>query len=190
MELKPQMFKKILPMPVTVITTINSEGIVNAAPYSCIMPILRPLDLITIASALPRHTLHNIRQTGEFVINVIGRPRFEEAMHTAKNYPQGINELDEIGLETGDSLRVKPPRMKDAIGWIEAVLEEEILRERYSLIIGKVVCAEINDAFMEGEELTEQPAIMQLPAFRTVSSDNICSAEEIGRIFLPPGSLQ
>ena len=51
MELKPQMFKKILPIPVTVITSVDREGRVNAAPYGCVMPILRPLDLITIASA-------------------------------------------------------------------------------------------------------------------------------------------
>jgi len=37
MELKPQMFKKILPIPVTVITSVDREGRGNAAPYgSCL----------------------------------------------------------------------------------------------------------------------------------------------------------
>jgi flavin reductase (DIM6/NTAB) family NADH-FMN oxidoreductase RutF len=35
------------------------------------MPVLRPLNLIAIASALPRDTLRNIRETHEFVVNVI-----------------------------------------------------------------------------------------------------------------------
>ena len=98
MELKPQMFKKILPIPVTVITSVDREGRVNAAPYGCVMPILRPLDLITIASALPRDTLRNIRETRQFVVNVIGRPCFKEAMQTARNYPPGVNELEEEDL--------------------------------------------------------------------------------------------
>ncbi len=100
MELKPQMFKKMLPLPVTVITTVDGEGRVNAAPYGCVMPILRPLDLIAVASALPRDTLRNIRETRQFVVNVIGRPRFKEAIQTARPYPPGVNELDEAGLES------------------------------------------------------------------------------------------
>jgi flavin reductase (DIM6/NTAB) family NADH-FMN oxidoreductase RutF len=190
MELRPDMFKKLLPLPVTIITTIDVAGRTNAAPYGCVMPILRPLDLVTFASALPRHTLRNIRETGEFVVNIIGRPSFKEAMHTAKNYPPGVNELEAIGLESVTASKVKPLRMKDALGWIEAVLVEEILRERYSLVIGKVVCAEINDLYADGENLREPPAIMLNPGFRTVSEDLICDVEEITRLFLPPGSMK
>ena len=59
MELKPEMFKKFLPLPVTIITTIDSSGIANAVPYGCVMPVMRPFDLIAIASAPAqmRHTL-------------------------------------------------------------------------------------------------------------------------------------
>jgi flavin reductase (DIM6/NTAB) family NADH-FMN oxidoreductase RutF len=190
MELKPEMFKKMLPLPVTVITTIDAVGRANAAPYGCVMPILRPLDLITIASALPRDTLRNIRETGEFVVNVIGRPHFKEAMHTAKNYPPGVNELEEIGLESLASSKVKPPRMKDAIGWIEAILAEEILRERFSLVIGKVVCAEINDVYADGENLRELPAIGLHHKFRLIGEDVICESEEIAKLHLPPDAIK
>lgn len=189
MELKPEMFKKLLPLPVTVITTIDAAGRANAAPYSCVMPILRPLDLVTIASALPRDTLRNIRETGEFVINVIGRPRFKEAMRTARNYPPGVNELEAVGLESFASTKVTPPRMRDAIGWIEALLVEEILRERYSLVIGKVVCMEISDLYTDGRNLQELPAIMLTPNFHMTGED-ICDAEEIARLFLPPDAIK
>ncbi len=111
MELKPEMFKKMLPLPVTVITTIGASGIANAAPYSCVMPILRPLDLITMASALPRDTLRNIRETREFVVNVIGRPKFKEAMLTARNYPADVNELEAVGLKSIPSKKTTPPRI-------------------------------------------------------------------------------
>lgn len=185
MELKPEMFKKMLPLPITVITTVDSNGVANAAPYGCVMPILRPLDLITIASALPRDTLRNIRATGEFVVNVIGRPRFKESMQTAKNYPPGVNELEEVGLETMPSRKVTPPRMKDALGWIEAVIDEEILREKFSLIIGKVVCAEINDNFLENEQLNEFPAIMLLPHYRLAGESIIGNMEDTMKLFLP-----
>ena len=73
MELAPEMFKRFFPLPVTVITTVALDGTPNAAPYSCVMPILRPLPLIALASALPRDTLRNIHNSGEFLVNVMGK---------------------------------------------------------------------------------------------------------------------
>ena len=185
MELKPEMFKKLIPLPITVITTVDKNRIANAAPYGCVMPILRPLDLVAIASALPRDTLRNIRETGEFVINVIGRPGFKKAMQTAKNYPPGVTELAEVGIENLPSKKTAPPRMKDALGWIEAVVDEEILREKYSLIIGKVVCSEINDAFFENGRLKELPSLLLMPDYRVLGDNVIGSAEETMKLFLP-----
>jgi flavin reductase (DIM6/NTAB) family NADH-FMN oxidoreductase RutF len=185
MDLKPQMFKKILPLPITVITTIDINGVVNAAPYSCVMPILRPFNLITIASALHRDTLHNIRETGEFVVNIIGEPEFKKAMGTARNFPPEVNELEAVGIESIPSMKIKPPRMKDAIGWMEAVIDEEILRERYSLIIGKVVCSEINDTCIKNGRLSELPAVMLLPEYRIIGERIIGNAEETMKLFLP-----
>ena len=100
MELEPEKFKKILPLPVTLITTCNAEGIMNAAPYSSIMPVLRPLDLIAFASNPHNDTLKNIHESGQFVINVMGEPSFEKAIRCAKDYPFGVDELKEIGLKT------------------------------------------------------------------------------------------
>ncbi|SFM92878.1 flavin reductase family protein [Thermodesulforhabdus norvegica] len=168
MELQPEMFKKILPLPVTVITTISSRGIANAAPYSCVIPILRPLDLIAIASALPRDTLKNIRETGEFVVNVIGPSILRKAIRTARSYPPDVNELEMEHIETISSRRVAPPRIRDAVGWIEARLDREVPGERYVLVIGKVVCTEINDKFLVEDELSELPTVLMFPHFRRI----------------------
>ncbi|MDY6863833.1 MAG: flavin reductase family protein, partial [Thermodesulfobacteriota bacterium] len=143
MELKPEMFKNFLPLPITLITTVDQKGIPNAAPYSCVMPILRPLDLIAIASALPHDTLKNIRHTKEFVVNVMGNPSFRETIKCAREYPPEKNELVEVDIETTSSKKVSPPRVKDAIGWIETRMEKEITGDNYSLIIGKVLFSEI-----------------------------------------------
>lgn len=167
MEVAPEMFRRFLPVPVTVITTSDAKGIANAAPYSCVQPILRPYPLIALVSALPRDTLRNIRETGEFIVNVIGRPGFRDAMKCAKAYPPEVNELEEVGLETIAAKKVAPPRIKTAIGWIEATVEEEITREQYALIIGRVVCSEINDSYLDGDKLVELPLTLLTPYFRT-----------------------
>lgn len=177
MELQPEMFKKILPLPVTVITTVSSRGVPNAAPYSCVMPILRPLDLIAIASALPRDTLRNIRERGEFVVNVVGPSILRKAIRTAKSYPPDVNELEMEGIETAPSRKVAPPRIKDAVGWIEAKLDKEVAGERYVLIVGKVVFAEVNDKFSADGELSELPTVLLFPHFRRIG-DIVAKREE------------
>ena len=168
MELAPEMFKRFFPLPVTVITTVDLQGIPNAAPYSCVMPILRPLPLIAVASALPHDTLRNIRSTREFVVNVMGQPAFRDAMKCARAYPPEVNELEEAGLETVSSKKVAPPRIKAAIGWIEATLEQEVTGDQYALIVGQVLCSEVNDLYLEGERLTELPITSLMPFFRSI----------------------
>lgn len=168
MELKPNMFKKILPIPLTLITTIDSHGIINGAPYGCVMPILRPLDLIAIASAFPRDTLKNIRETEEFVVNVMGEKDFRETIKCARNFPPEVNELDAVGIESLPGKVVKPPRVKNAIGWIEAKLDREVQGENYSIIIGKVVYAEINDKWIRDDKLIQEPLIMLMSEFRKI----------------------
>jgi flavin reductase (DIM6/NTAB) family NADH-FMN oxidoreductase RutF len=178
MELAPEMFKRFLPLPVTVITTVDPQGIPNAAPYGCVMPVLRPLPLIALASALPRDTLRNIRSTGEFIVNVMGKPAFREAMKCAKEYPPEVNELEEAGLNAIPARKVSPPRIEAAIGWIEAKLEREVTDDRFVLILGRVLCSEINDLYLEGDKLTELPVTMLIPHFRSLG-DIIAGRDEI-----------
>jgi len=136
-------------MPVVLISTISEGGIRNAAPWGCVMPILRPLDEILIASWLKRDTLENIRKTSEFVVNVPRSDMTKEVEICAKNFPPEVDEFEEAGLDPRASLKVKPPGIEGCVAWMECVLVEEILREKYSLIIGKVVHLEGNDNFFD-----------------------------------------
>jgi len=181
MELPPDRFKTFLPLPVTLITSVDADKIVNAAPYSCVMPILRPLDLIALASALPRDTLRNIRQTREFVVNVMGRPGFRQALQCARNYPPEVDELAEVGLDTLPSSKVAPPRVKDAVGWIEAVLEREVTGENYVLVIGRVVCAEINDRYWQEGKFLEPPIMLLSPQLRSLG-ENLADPAEFAQV--------
>jgi len=62
--------ESLIPLPVVFISTISENGIKNIAPYSCVMPVLRSLDLVCVASAKRRDTLDNIKNTEEFVLNM------------------------------------------------------------------------------------------------------------------------
>lgn len=60
------------------------------------------------------------------------------------------------------------PRPAAAIGWIEAVLERDLADERYALLVGRILCAEINDRYLTDGKLTEHPLSLLIPHFRTL----------------------
>ena len=107
----------------------------------------------------------------------MGRPSFRKAVRCAKNFPPDVNELDAVGIESMPSKKVHPPRVKDAIGWIESTLEKEIEGDKYVIIIGKVIFSEINDAYLEDEDLAELPIVMLMPNFRLLG-EKIAKREE------------
>jgi len=119
MILKPNQRSQIMPLPVVLISTISRGGVCNAAPWSCVTPVLRPLDEILIASWLVRDTLENIRQTGEFVINVPPSGMEEAVMICARNFSPEVDEFEMAGLQARPSARVKPPGIEGCLARAE-----------------------------------------------------------------------
>ncbi len=143
----------MLPLPVVLISTVSKAGIRNIAPWSCVMPILRPLDEILIASWIKRDTLTNIRETGDFVINVPPAKMADAVVVCSKNYPHDVDEFEKAGLEPCPSKQVKSPGITGCLARMECTLKEEIIREKYSLIIGKVVHLEVEEKYFGTGEM-------------------------------------
>jgi flavin reductase (DIM6/NTAB) family NADH-FMN oxidoreductase RutF len=136
-------------MPVVLISTVDKEGNRNIAPYANVMPILRPLDLIAIASWLRRDTLDNIRDTKEFVINIPSADLVDEVMICSRNYPKGVDEFAEANMGAKASQKVIAPSIEGCIAWMECTLDREVVEEgKYSIIIGKVVHLEVDDRYL------------------------------------------
>ena len=54
------------------------------------------------------------------------------------------------------------------MGWIEAKLDNELPGDRYVIIVGKVLSAEINDNYLKNGELDELPITLLFPHFRSL----------------------
>ncbi len=145
MILKPFMREGLMSLPVTFISTISGCGIRNIAPWSCVMPILRPLDLICMASAKKRDTLSNIRETKQFVLNLAGAHMQDKVIPTARYRPPEVDEFEEAGLSEKPSQLVKPPGIAGCYAWMECELVKEFEEDRYVLIVGKVLRLEVAD---------------------------------------------
>jgi flavin reductase (DIM6/NTAB) family NADH-FMN oxidoreductase RutF len=181
MILKPFKREACLPLPIAFISTVSADGIRNIAPYGCIMPVLRPLDLICLASALKRDTLNNIRATGEFVINLPGADLADKVIPTARYSPPEADEFALAGLEEKPSTVIKAPGIAGCYAWMECRLYKEYAEPQYVLIMGQVVHLEVADAVClpDGSLDLEQAR----PLMMTGSNRGMkyCTAREIGK---------
>jgi len=152
MIFKPNLREGFMPLPVAFISTISKNGINNIAPYSCIMPVLRPLDLVCVASALKRDTLQNIRETEEFVINLAGDDFADKVIPTAKFSTPETDEFESAGLEEKKSEMIKAPGISGCYAWMECSLHKLYEEKQYVLIMGKVLRLEVDDNVLNPDE--------------------------------------
>lgn len=152
MIFKPFMREGFMPLPVALISSIGKDGVRNIAPYSCIMPVLRPLDLICLASALPRDTLVNIRDTSQFVVNMVGSEFADKVIPTARYSPPDTDEFELAGLDEKPSTTIRAPGIAGSYAWMECELYKEYVEPQYVLIMGKVLHLEVaDDALTDGD---------------------------------------
>jgi flavin reductase (DIM6/NTAB) family NADH-FMN oxidoreductase RutF len=148
MEFKPFMREGFMPLPIAFISTVSKDGIRNIAPYSCIMPVLRPLDLICLASAEKRDTLVNIRETNQFVVNLAGADFSDKVIPTARFSPPDADEFEIAGLAEKPSKIVTSPGIAGCYAWMECELFTTYSEDAYTLIMGKVVRLEVADSVL------------------------------------------
>ncbi|MBT8339149.1 MAG: flavin reductase family protein [Desulfatitalea sp.] len=145
MQFKPFMREGFMPLPVAFVSSISDDGVRNIAPYACIMPVLRPLDLICLASASKRDTLTNIRATNQFVVNLVGTDFADKVIPTAKYAPPDKDEFLLSGLTEKPSKTIRAPGIAGSYAWMECELYKEYIEPNYILIMGKVVRLEVAD---------------------------------------------
>lgn len=143
--------KVVFTFQATIITTVDAEGRVNAAPYGLVYPFSTgegsPQMLVGINSQW--HTAQNILATGEFVINYPPRTLLEQTVLTGRFFPEGVNELEQAGLAALPAVKVRPPRVRDCFQHIECRLATELRPNQAQInFIGDIVSITIDEALL------------------------------------------
>ena len=115
----PILASLVVPRPITLITTINPTGKVNAAPFSFFNVLGAEPPIVAVApgdrdDGTPKDTARNIRLTHEFVVNLVDEALAEAMNKCAASLPYGEEELQHAGLHSTPSSVVKPPRITEA----------------------------------------------------------------------------
>jgi len=141
----------IVPRPIAWVTTTDSEGRVNAAPYSFFNAVSGAPPVVCIGIGPKREGLkdtgENIRATGAFVVNLVPE-RAAAAMNiTAIDFPPGVDELAEAGLTAVPSTHVAPPRIAESPVAMECRLLTLVeVGAGRAVVLGTVVAFHIDEA--------------------------------------------
>jgi flavin reductase (DIM6/NTAB) family NADH-FMN oxidoreductase RutF len=141
----------VTPRPIAWVVTQDANGLVNAAPYSFFNAFANdpPVLIIGIGGRKPgdaKDTGNNIRETGEFVINLVSAANAEQMNITAIDFAKNVDELKEAGLTTAPSKHIDVPRIAEAPVAFECerlvIVDVGIDR---AVVLGKVVACYVRD---------------------------------------------
>ncbi|HZS85412.1 MAG TPA: flavin reductase family protein [Stellaceae bacterium] len=147
----------VVPRPIALVTTVDREGIVNAAPFSFFNVLSHDPAVVTLGveqrhSGAPKDTVRNMRETAEFVVNLVDEAIAEAMNICAIDFPEGTDELAEAGLAAAPSAVVAPPRVAQSPVSLECRLLQELRLGgggKRSIILGEVVYCHVRDGLVD-----------------------------------------
>ncbi|WP_030976184.1 flavin reductase family protein [Streptomyces sp. NRRL S-1824] len=143
----------VTPRAIGWVSTLSPSGIANLAPISFFTVVSRkpPMVSLTIQprsdGTTLKDTLVNVRETGEFVTNLVTLSHAHHMHRSAAEFDSNQDEFDEVGLAKGTCEVVQVPRVRDAPIALECTLDRIIpVGEAQDHVVwGKVVRFHIRD---------------------------------------------
>jgi len=169
MQLQDYLQYAIAPRPICFASTIDDDGNINLSPFSffnmfstkppiCVFsPARRVRDNTT------KHTLENVLQVKECVINIVNYEMVQQMSLASTEYAKGVNEFEKAGFTMLKSDLVKPPRVAEAPVQFECVVNQVIpLGDQHgagNLILAEVKLIHINEDILNSEGKIDQEKI-------------------------------
>jgi flavin reductase (DIM6/NTAB) family NADH-FMN oxidoreductase RutF len=120
----------IAPRPICFASTINAAGRPNLSPFSFfnLFSSHPPIVIFSPARRLrnntTKHTLQNVLQVPEVVINIVTYDMVQQTSLASCEYPAGVDEFEKSGFTKERATLVRPPMVKEAKAKLECMVAE------------------------------------------------------------------
>jgi flavin reductase (DIM6/NTAB) family NADH-FMN oxidoreductase RutF len=110
----------VTPRPIAFASTVDKEGHVNLSPFSFFNvfgtnpPLLVFSPSRRIRDNTTKHTLENVLDVQQVVINIVNYAMVQQASLASTEYARGVNEFVKAGFTEAPSVKVAPPRVAEA----------------------------------------------------------------------------
>jgi flavin reductase (DIM6/NTAB) family NADH-FMN oxidoreductase RutF len=157
------------PRPIAWVSTLSASGQPNLAPFSFFNAVCIDPPLLAFAPGLrqpkqtnsphgePKDTLRYVRETKEFVVNIVTFDLLQPMNVTSGEYDSSINEFELAKVTPAPSQLVRPARVAESPVSFECKLHQILdfspAPTSSSLVIGEVVFIHIDDAHIKNGKL-------------------------------------
>jgi flavin reductase (DIM6/NTAB) family NADH-FMN oxidoreductase RutF len=153
----------VVPRPIAWVSSRSRDNILNLAPFSFFNAACREPPMLTISIGprtggedYPKDTLTNLRETQEFVINIVS-VSLANAMHeTSINYPPEVDEFERAGVTPAPCEVVMTPRVAEAKISMECTVEHMLRLGSDYLVIGRMLRYHIEDELLSNGRINIQ----------------------------------
>lgn len=159
----------IAPRPICFASTINQKGEINLSPFSYfnIFSVQPPICIFSPSRRLrdntTKHTLDNINEVAECVINIVSYDMVAQTSLASCEYPQGVNEFVKAGFTMLPSELVKPPRVAESPVQLECRINQVIpLGEKAgsgNLVIAEILRIHLSESILDDKGNIDQTAL-------------------------------
>lgn len=173
----------VAPRPICFASTIDEDGNRNLSPFSFFNvfgakpPILIFSPARRVRDNTVKHTLDNVLQMKEVVINIVNYDIVQQMSLSSCEYPQGVDEFIKAGLTPIASDLVKPFRVKEAPVQLECKVLQVIPTGEEggagNLVICEVVCMHVNDDVLNEQGMID---IHKIDLVARMGGDYYCRA--------------
>jgi flavin reductase (DIM6/NTAB) family NADH-FMN oxidoreductase RutF len=152
----------VAPRPIAFASTISKDGTPNLAPFSFFnvfssnppMLIFSPARRVRDNST--KHTLQNVIEVPEVVVNVVSHAIVEQMNLASTEYPDGVNEFEKAGFTAIQSELVRPFRVAESPVQMECKVVEIKPLGAFGgagqLIFAKVLRLHINKGVLDAND--------------------------------------
>jgi len=160
----------VVPRPIALVTSLDPDGNLNAAPYSFFGlishdPPLIALGILPHPDAQMKDTGRNIQSTGEFVVNLVSETLAEAMNVTCIDAPPGVSEMQLAKLDTIASDKINPPRVASSPVAFECVVHTSLsFGPDQVMVLGRIVQAHVD----QGCVLDAEACSIHTPALNLI----------------------
>jgi flavin reductase (DIM6/NTAB) family NADH-FMN oxidoreductase RutF len=145
----------VVPRPIALVTTRSKDGRDNAAPFSFFNVLAEEPPTIVLglgvnAAGSAKDTTNNIRDTGEFVVNLVDEPIAEAMNVCAIDFPPEISEIEVAGFTLLPSESIAAARIAESPVQLECrrLMTLQPGPERY-LVLGEVLLIHVREGIVD-----------------------------------------
>tara|TARA_R110002020_G_scaffold65413_10_gene172804 strand:+ start:1116 stop:1841 length:726 start_codon:yes stop_codon:yes gene_type:complete len=137
------------------ITTVDSEGNVNAASYGSVVRVCHDPVQLAFTCTVGSDTHANLLETGEFVINLVpfDEELLKKVLVVGLPWRRGINELEMAGLTAVPSKKVRAPRIAECYAHFEMKVEWTHPWIHRMTVTGNTVAVSANDDCIDERQM-------------------------------------